>query len=177
MAAPEQIGAVSSGLGILSQIGGTALTSSSYNSAGAAAISAAQYNSQLIDLNLNRQLDTKAAELRTFSSSQRAQIAKSGVSLTSKSALIVMSEAISNFAKEGILLKENAMFEQRQQLFAAHQQQSALRTQSFASLLGGIGSAALSAGELFADLSDNNNTTTNTVSDPSLFDSIGGING
>ena len=39
MAAPEQIGAISSGLGILSQIGGTALTSSSYNSAGDAAIS------------------------------------------------------------------------------------------------------------------------------------------
>ena len=176
MSSPEQLGTITSGLGILSEIGGTALASSAYKSAGDAALSAAQYNSQLIDLNLNRQLDSLAGELRTFTSSQRAQIAKSGVSLTSKSALIVQSEAISNFAKEAVLAKENAKFGKDQQMFAAQQQRSALRTQSFANLLGGLSSAAFSSASLFADLNESN-IASNVANDPSLFDSLGGING
>ena len=86
-----------------------------------------------------------------------------------------MSEAIGNFEKEAVLAKENAKFGKDQQMFAAQQQRSALRTQSFANLLGGLSSAAFSAASLFDDLNQSNEAT--VANDPSLFDSLGGING
>ena len=95
-------------IGLFSQLAGTAQSASSYNSAGDAAISAAQYNSGLIDLNLERQLNEKAAQLKTFSGTQQAQISAAGVGLGTRSSLAIMNQALQNFEKEAVIEKENA---------------------------------------------------------------------
>ena len=149
MGAPTAIASIGLGQGLA----GTALSVSSYNSAGKAGVSASQYNSKLIDLNLNRQLDSLALELRSFNSKQTAQIAKSGVSVHSKSSLIVMNEALSRFEKEAVLAKENAHLQQQQELFAAQQHQEALRTQSISSGLQGVAQLGFGLTSLFSSLS------------------------
>ena len=152
MAAPAALPVITAGIGILTDIAGTAQANAAYNSAGTAAMSAAQYNSSLIDLNLNRQLDSISSDLRTFSSTQRAQISKSGVSVSSKSSLLVMSEALRNFEKESVIAKENARFRQQQEQFNLNQQLSVLNQQKKASGIQGILSSASAGASLFSSL-------------------------
>lgn len=150
MTAPTSLGATTAGLGILGDIAGTAQSVSSYNSAGSAAISAAGYNIGVIDINLNRQLNDIALELRSFSSRQKSQIAASGVKVTSKSALVVMNDALSKFEKEAVLARENAELQKNRELFVAEQQQQALKTQRTGSILEGIFSGGQSITSLLS---------------------------
>jgi Tfp pilus assembly PilM family ATPase len=145
MSAPESptaLGAATGALGILGNIAGTAQSVSSYNSAGSAALSAAGYNIGVIDVNLNRQLDSIALELRSFNSRQKSQVASSGVSVTSKSALFIMNDSLAKFGKEVVLAKENAELQKTRELFVAKQQDKALSTQGTARTLQGIFGAA-----------------------------------
>lgn len=151
MSAPS-VGTILSGIGIVTGLLGTASSVSSYNSAGDAALSAAQYNSKLIDLNLNRELDSISRELRTFSSSQQAQIAASGVSVSSKSSLVLMNEALTNFENEAVIAKENAKLQKETELFAAKQQQQVSKTQGRESGIGGIANAIVQGISLFDSL-------------------------
>ncbi len=153
MSAPSSLGPTTAALGIFADVAGTAQANSAYNSAGDAALSSFEYNSKLIDLNLNRQLDSIAAELKTHNSKQRAQIAKSNISLTSKSSLVLMNEAISNFEKESVLAKENAALQKKSELFKAKQQRDVFRTQATGRTLEGISSAITSTASLFESLS------------------------
>lgn len=152
MAAPVAIAAIPAVIGLITDVAGTAQANAAYNSAGKAAQSAAQYNSRLIDLNLNRQLELVASDLRTFSSTQRSQIAKSGVALSSKSSLIVMDEALRNFEKEAVIAKENARFQKAQEQFNLQQQQAVFAQQRKASGIQGILSTATGAASLFSSL-------------------------
>lgn len=138
--------AIFAGIGLITDIAGTAQSVSAYNSAGKAGIAAAQYNTKILDINLNRELNSLSSELRTFTGKQKADIAASGVSVTSKSALFAVSQSLANFEKESIVLKENAEFEKEQILFAARQQQKAFKAQGKARLLQGISSAVGGAG-------------------------------
>lgn len=149
MGAPAAIASI----GIIQNLAGTASASAAYNAAGKAALSAAEYNSKLIDRNLNLELDSISRELRTFSSTQRAQIAASGVALSSKSALAVMNESLRTFEKETVIAKENARLQINQEQFNARQQRDALRLQATASSIKGIASSALDLGNLFSSLS------------------------
>lgn len=152
MTAPPAIAAATAAVGFLTDLAGTAQANAAYNSAGKAAQSASQYNSRLIDLNLNRQLDLIASDLRTFSSKQRAQISKSGVALSSKSSLVVMNEALNNFEKEAVIARENARFQQVQERFNLNQQQAVLEQQRKARGIQGVASAVGSSASLFASL-------------------------
>ena len=140
-------------IGIITQIVGTAQQSSSYNSAADSALSAGQYNVGLIEVNLSRQLDSLAAETRSFSAKQKADVAASGVSIFSKSALFAMSDALSKFEKEAVLLKENAEFDKQQERFVSFQRSEALRTQGRSSVLQGIGNLAQTGISLLSVLS------------------------
>lgn len=146
MTAPS---AILAGIGLFTNLASTASSASAYNSAGNAGLTAAAYNSKLIDLNLNRELDEIASELRTFSSTQKAQIAASGVSVHSKSSLVVMNEALSNFEKESVIAKENARLQKSQELFSARQQQEIFRKQSLSSSIGGLLETGTSVLSLF----------------------------
>jgi len=149
MGAPTAIASI----GIITNLVGTASASASYNAAGTAALSAAQYNSKLIERNLNLELNSISRELRTFSSTQRAQIAASGVSVSSKSALAVMNESLRSFEKEAVISRENARLKINQEQFNARQQRDALRLEARASSIKGIARSALDLGNLFRSLS------------------------
>ncbi len=148
MAGPTALTAFSIG----TQIFGSAQSAAAYGAAGNAAISAAQYNSKLIDRNLSRQLDSIGSDVRTFVSTQRAQIAASGVSVTSKSALTLANETLTNFEKEVVIAKENATLQKNQQIFQAKQQQKALKSQGISSLLLGVTGAGLDVSSLLGSL-------------------------
>ena len=147
------IGPIIQGVGILSQVAGTAQSISSYNSAGNAALSAFQYNSKLIDLNKNRQLDQLATELRTFSSTQQADIARSGISVNSKSALQTMSDTLSSFEKEAMMVKENAKLERTRELAEFTAQKAQISAQKKAAFIQGLTGAAGGGASLFSSLS------------------------
>ena len=149
MTAPS---AILTGIGLFTNLIGTASSVSSYNSAGNAGLTAAAYNSKLIDLNLSRELDSIASELKTFTSTQKAQIAASGVSVNSKSSLVIMNEALTKFEKEAVVAKENARLQKAQELFSARQQQEVLRQQALSTGLSGLANTALSAVSLFSIL-------------------------
>lgn len=153
MTSPTGLGTTTAGIGILGDIAGTAQSVSSYNSAGDAAISAAGYNIGVIDVNLSRQLDSIALELSSFSSRQKSQIAASGVKLSSKSSLAVMSDSLAKFEKEAVLARENAELAKNRELFVANQQVQALKTQRTGSILEGIFSGAQGITSLLSELS------------------------
>ncbi len=132
-------------IGIITELAGTAQAVSAYNSAGKAGVAAAQYNVKLNEINLNRELNVLSSELKSFSGKQKADIAASGVSVGSKSALFAMNQALSNFEKEALIARENTRFQNDLLLFEAKQQQKAFKAQGKARLLQGLTSAAGSA--------------------------------
>lgn len=140
-------------IGIITQIAGTAQQSSSYGSAADAALSSGQYNVGLIEVNLSRQLNSLAAETRSFTAKQKADVAATGISIFSKSALFAMNDALSKFEKEAVLLKENAEFDKQQERFISFQRSEALRTQGSASTLQGIGNLGQTGISLLSILS------------------------
>lgn len=140
-------------IGIITNIVGTAQQSSAYGSAADSALSAGQYNVGLIEVNLSRQLDSLAAETRSFSAKQKADVAASGISIFSKSALFAMNDALSKFEKEAVLLRENAEFDKQQERFVSFQRSEALKTQRSGSIFQGIGNLAQTGLSLLSILS------------------------
>lgn len=79
---------------------GASISAAGFRNSGAAAVAAANYNSQLETINLNRRLDALGRQAGRIASSQTAQAGASGLASTSKSFLFVMNDTISQFERE-----------------------------------------------------------------------------
>ena len=158
------VGGLSMGFSGASDIeSGAALQASSYRSAGSAAMSAARYNAQLINLNLGRQLHTLSRQIRTVTGSQRAAGGVGDIAIGSKSTLAVINDAISGFERESLLTRNSAKVETEKVLFEGRSQQASLENQARSAIFSGevqakrarasaVSGAASSFGSLFSSL-------------------------
>lgn len=142
---------------------GAALQAASYRAAGSAAMSAARYNVQLINLNLGRQLTALSRKVQTTTSTQRAAAGSSGVLIGSKSSLAIINSALSGFERETQLTRNTARVEREKTLFEGRIEQAALENQARAAEFAGevqakqaragaVSSAASGFGSLFSSL-------------------------
>ena len=132
------IGGLGMGFGAASNIeSGAALQAASYRAAGSAAMSAARYNAQLINLNLGRQLTTLSRQIRTLSGSQRAAGGVGDIAIGSKSTLAVINDALSGFEREALLTRNTAKVETEKVLFEGRATAAALENQARAAIFSG----------------------------------------
>lgn len=96
----------------LAGLGGN-ISAEAFRNAGVASVAAANYNSSLINLNAQRQMNALSYEIQKFSSAQIAQTAVSGADPKSKSFLLVMSESMSVF--ENMVLDFRSSVTQQQE--------------------------------------------------------------
>lgn len=158
------LGGLGSGFGAASDIeSGAALQASSYRAAGSAAMSAARYNAQLINLNLGRQLTTLSRQIRTISGSQRAAGGQGDIAISSKSTLAIINDTLSGFEREALLTRNSAKVETEKVLFEGRSQEASLENQARAAVFAGetqakqakarvVSGAASSFGSLFSSL-------------------------
>lgn len=90
------------------------LGAASYRSAGISSIATANYNIGLDQVDTARQLDTLSRNAASVFSTQRAQMAKSGISISSRSFLADTNSTLSNYERQIVQMRNSAT--QRQQI-------------------------------------------------------------
>ncbi len=96
---------------------GLAIQASSFRSGGQSAVNAATYNTQLTAVNFIREREFIGRQIASVASSQRAQAASTGISVTSGSTLAVMDATLNDFTRKLIHTKQNAEFKINKQRF------------------------------------------------------------
>lgn len=89
----------------------------SFRASGASAMAAANYNAQLITVNLNRQMDAMSREIVRVGSQQRAQAGKSGLDIGSASFLDVMNGTLAQFERQIVDSRISAEYQRQGVLF------------------------------------------------------------
>lgn len=111
-------------------IQGGQLQAQSYRVAGASAMAAATYNSQVIGVNLIASLDLFGRQIRQNTSSQRTQAAYSGLSVSSGSFMSVMNGSLDVFSRQVTSARTAAQQKQTSILFEGASQQVAYENQA-----------------------------------------------
>lgn len=116
------------GISLMTQ--GAELQAAGFRAAGNNAMAAAQYNTKLVDVNLQRQLSDMARQISLVSGAQTAAASASGFSVTSKSTLQVMDESLASFEREILRLQNNAQNEKQGILFEGRSAKAANEVQA-----------------------------------------------
>jgi hypothetical protein len=104
--------------------------------------SATQYNMNLINLNLNRQLKELQEKRKVILGSNYVDSAARGVSVASPAFAVIQNNNINNFEDEAIELKENARRKEQSMLFQYDEEQDREDDQMLGGILQGVGAAA-----------------------------------
>ncbi len=120
-----QVGGILGGLFANSQfeeagqiaIQGGAMSAASYRQAGDSAVELARYNTQIISANLAQQLGDLGRAQNSLMSTQRAQIAHSGLDPNSQSYLAIASATLDDFSRQATKMKLASSVQQQGILF------------------------------------------------------------
>jgi hypothetical protein len=112
------------------QVEGNRLSAQGYRTAAVQTIASANFNNQIRQLNLNRQLDAFSREIRQFTAEQRVSAAASGASLASKSFLLVMNDTLSKFERQVIQARNSTEQAKNASLFEARSSAVSLENQA-----------------------------------------------
>ena len=116
--------------GTIMQQKGASLAAAGIRQSGAAAKQAAEFNAGLVDLQTERDLRALGRSVARQMGQQRGAFAASGASVSSKSALMLASEALTTSEREVSHRLQNAQLEKQKILFEAGSQAAAAETQA-----------------------------------------------
>jgi len=143
--------AASGGLGLFSNFLGTMQTISGLKSASVQVLKSAKFNEQIIDAQLTRQIKSLTKDASVTTAKQAAGFAGSGISLSSGSALDIMSETIGSIEEEIDDLNVSADLSRRALFMDALAQSEGFRRQAFgAGIQGGFRQAEQAGRTAFA---------------------------
>jgi murein L,D-transpeptidase YcbB/YkuD len=109
---------------------GALLSAGGYRASAQAVQGAAAFNLGIDDLNTQRQLDAVSRQYQRTISSQIAQAASSGISVTGRSAILLRNEAADSFGNQFIDLKIDAENKRRSVIYESNVKQTQLENQA-----------------------------------------------
>jgi hypothetical protein len=143
-------------MGAINMIGGIGSTllggfsaASSYRAGGQISMNTARYNAELLQLESEKEVDNLGLRLSKFMSTQRTQIAESGMGMGSRSALELMNETFSAFERQALDIRNTSKQRQAMTIYEGQLAQWRAEAQARQAIGGAIGSAIGGLAKLF----------------------------
>jgi len=143
-------------MGMVNVIGGIGATllggfsaASAYRAGGQISLNTAKYNAELMQLESEKNVDNLGLRLSKFMSTQRSQIASSGIGFGSRSALELMDDTFSAFERQALDIRNTSKQQQAMTIYEGQLAKWRADAQAKQAIGSAIGSAIGGLAKLF----------------------------